>query len=41
MADKHTEEKTSIRFARILVEVEIGQTIPDCIYFNNEREGPD
>lgn len=35
--DQVTKEKADLRFARVLVEVKINQTFPECIHFKNEH----
>lgn len=37
MADKHTEKKVGLNFARLLVKVQIGSNLPEYVYFKNER----
>ncbi|XP_062074935.1 uncharacterized protein LOC133778940 [Humulus lupulus] len=37
MMDKVTKEKSMVKFARVLVDVEISDQVPQCINFINER----
>ncbi|XP_062086251.1 uncharacterized protein LOC133792368 [Humulus lupulus] len=37
MVDKVTREKSMVKFARVLVDVEISDQVPQCINFINER----
>ncbi|XP_019252859.1 PREDICTED: uncharacterized protein LOC109231671 [Nicotiana attenuata] len=37
VVDKNTEKKLGLNFARLLVEVKIGDQIPKTIYFKNEK----
>ncbi|XP_060170291.1 uncharacterized protein LOC132601199 [Lycium barbarum] len=36
MVDKNTEKKVGLNFAKLVVKVKIGSTLPDLIYFRNE-----
>lgn len=38
MADKNTQEKNKVQFARILIEMEIKEHVPERIYFENEHK---
>ncbi|KAM3337729.1 hypothetical protein P3S68_032054 [Capsicum galapagoense] len=37
MVDQHTEKKVGLRFARLLIEVEMDSALPDIVWFKNER----
>ncbi|XP_019233469.1 PREDICTED: uncharacterized protein LOC109214047 [Nicotiana attenuata] len=37
MVDKNTEKKVGLNFARLLVEVKIGEQFPESIFFKNEK----
>ncbi|XP_060201887.1 uncharacterized protein LOC132630314 [Lycium barbarum] len=37
MVDKQTERKVRLNFARLLVEVKIGEELPDEVLFRNEK----
>lgn len=37
MVDKNTEKKVGLQFARMLVEVTVGDQFPEEIYFRNEN----
>lgn len=38
MVDKHTEKKLGLSFARLLVEVKVGNELPEEVMFQNEKE---
>jgi len=37
MVDKNTQEKNKVQLARILIEIEIKEHVPEHIYFENEH----
>lgn len=37
MVDENTERKTSLHFARLLIKVEMDTTLPDKVWFRNEK----
>lgn len=37
MVDKNTEKEVELNFARLLVEVKIGDQFPEIVYFKNEK----
>ncbi|XP_060211647.1 uncharacterized protein LOC132639194 [Lycium barbarum] len=37
MADKNTEKKIGLNFARLLIEVDVDTPLPDKVYFRNEK----
>lgn len=37
MVNKNTELKNGLSFAKLLVEVQIGKSQPEMIYFRNEK----
>lgn len=37
MVDRNTEKKIGLNFARLLVEVEVDTTLPDDVFFKNEK----
>lgn len=38
MVDKLTKKKLGLNFARLLVEVKVGEELPDEVRFKNERD---
>lgn len=37
MVDQNTEERNGLKFARLLVEVELGDQLPDEVQFKNKK----
>lgn len=37
MADKNTERKIGLNFARLLIEVDVDSPLPDKVFFKNEK----
>lgn len=37
MVDNNTEKKFELNFAKLLVEVRVGEKLPELIYFRNEK----